>query len=202
MRGNRSTNDTKFREANQDQRHSKFILCVFYQGLLPTGVKSPGYLESTVGDRRPAAYIVPISEVKDSTVQRLVDPIPVADPAGLDKWVREFVRLVKLKSNLGLSSQEILADYYVRVPYPMSSASTGELVRKPGRKESQASVPDGVTADDIARNKMLNVKLPLAERANMARARYGTTQKPVKGVPLVSGREQFPADHHLWLGSE
>lgn len=202
MRGNRDSVDTKLRETNQDQRFAKYILCAFYEGLLPTGVKSPGYLETTTGDRRPAAYVVPIAELREAGTQRLVDPMPVSDNGAVIKWAREYVRLIKLKSNLGLSSQEILDDYYVRVPYPFSSASTGELIRKPGRAESQASVPDGVTLDDVIKNKMLDKSIPLSDRANMAQARYGKMGSPVRGVPIPTGREQFPGDHDLWIGSQ
>jgi hypothetical protein len=197
MRGNRSKSDTEGREQNQSERLGKFIVCMFYEGILPSGVKSPGYLDTTVTDRRPAAYVVPVSAFEEQNIQRTVDPVEpwLSIEYGI-KWARENVRLIKLKSNLGLSSKEIMKDYMVRVPYPMSSASTGELIRKPGRAASQASVPNGHTADDIQKQRMIDPKVPLVERQSIARSRYGN------GVPSVPDQEQFPAPGDHWIGSD
>lgn len=197
MRGNRSKTHTEHREQNQSDRLGKFIICVFHTGLLPSGVKSPGYLETTSLDRRPAAYVVPIATFEEQNIQRTVDSIePGLSPDFQIKWAREHVRLIKLKSNLGLSSQEIMKDYLVRVPYPMSSASTGELIRRPGRAVSQSSVPDGVTTDDIQKIKMLDTRVPLAQRQAIAQSRYKN------GIPFGRKQEEFPASGDHWIGSD
>jgi hypothetical protein len=202
MRGNRNNTQAEHREQNQNERHGKFIMCAFYDDLLPTGVKSPGYIETISKDRRPAAYVVPLSSLEERNIQRTVDPLePSISEDFKVKWAREHVRLIKLMSNLGLSSKEIMDDYLVRVPYPMSSASTGELIRKPGRAVSQASVPDGITGDDIETNKMLDRSVNISEKRKIAKARYGSSGDRTIGVPFVGTQEQFPNTGDIWLGS-
>lgn len=186
------------REENSDQRHAKYIICKFYTGILPSGEISPGWVDSSKFDRRPAAYIVPLSEEVNSDYQRTVDPIQPG--LGMDstiKWVKENVRLIKIANPPGISSAEIMDKYLVRVPYPMSSASTGELVKRPGLMTSQRAVPDGKSKTDMALDSLANRKIPLEKRMPAALSRYKTSNGKL-AAPTEFGTEEFPAPGDNW----
>lgn len=186
------------REENSDQRHAKYIICRFYTGMLADGTKSPGWVVSTQYDRRPAAYVVPISEEMDADVQRTVDPVQPGLGLGFTaKWVRENVRLVKIMNAPGMESKEIMESFLIRVPYPMSSASTGELIRRPGLSISQTAVPDGKSKAEIARESMGNRAIPRDQRMASALARY-TPSGGKLVAPTETSIEEFPAPGDNW----
>ena len=167
-------------------------------GRLPSGVMSPGYVPSVSRDKRPGVYLVPIVEYRNRMDGGSVDDMT---PDGIEKekrWAEEHVKLIYI-DNQGLSGEEITRDYLVYVVSPFWSAFTGELVRKPGRRFSLAATPDGVTGDDMARNKMIDINTSVIEKMRMARARYGTPDNPTIGVPYGGREEKFPREGDHWV---
>lgn len=191
--------ETLIREDRIHERTGRFIICSIYTGLLPTGVKSPGFVPSVNKDRRAGIYVVPVSVLKDANLRGIIGGnIPADGPLQEADWARENVKLV-IVDNQGLSGKEILKDYLVRVPFPFWTATSGILVPKPGQATSQAAVPDGDSIDDIKRKELIDKNIPILQRMKQAQVRYGITEEPVIGVPLDINQEQFPRDGDKWL---
>lgn len=191
-------NENMSRQQDQDQRLGRKVVCMVYRGRLPSGMLSPGCVPSISRDKRFGIYVCPAAAYRERGQVGTVDPKDVSRPREEAAWAEENVRLIKV-DNEGLSPQEIEKDYYVVTDYPFWNATTGKLVKKPARRESEASVPDGVTADDMARQKMIDKQIETIEKVRMARARYGTAKGPKPGIPYGGREEQFPAPGDRWI---
>lgn len=191
--------ETRMREDRYHERTGRFIMCAIWTGVLPDGTRSPGYLESISGDRRPAVYVIPRSVLENAEYKGQVDPVsPGEDLDQAKRFASENVRMVHVEHK-GLSSTEILTRYQVKVPFPFWTATSGELIPIPGQPSSYASVPSGDTSDDIARRKMIDRDRNMVERMSRAASRYGTPSRPVTGVPLSRRREKFPRSGDRWF---
>jgi len=191
--------DTRDQESRQHERTGRFVLCAIYRGKLGNGVRSPGYLPSENRDRRPIVYVAPINAFKEKHQGRMVDDgNSGSDESSLRKWAQENVRPIVIDHE-GMSGDEIMKDFLVRVPYPFWTATSGKLVPKAGLKSSWASVPSGETADDVSRRKMGDSKTPIPEKMKMAQARYGTPGNRTIGVPYSKKKEKYARPWERWF---
>lgn len=190
----------KSREERQHERTGRSIMCAIWTGLLPGGEKSPGVVSTTKTERRPYAWVVPIRVLNERNRRGMIDLIVPGDgPESEKQWARQHVRKVFVDLK-GYSPAEIKRKFLIKVPYPFWTASSGEIVYKAGRSVSLGAVPDGQTASEEARNKLLDSSLDILERTRLARARYGTKSNPTKVVPYSGSEEQFPRDGEVWIG--